>query len=113
MKLYIGNLPRDIGNDQLKELMTPFGEPDSVAVITDRDTGQSRGFGFVEFSDAAAGRAAMQELNGKEVGGRALVVNEARPKGGGGGGGGGGFRGGGGGGRGGGGGGGRGGGRRW
>lgn len=86
VKLYFGNLPRDIDNEQLQDLVRPFGEPDSAAVIMDRDTGQSRGFAFVEWSNSGEARAAMQALNGKEVGGRTLVVNEARPNKGGGGG---------------------------
>lgn len=86
MKLYVGNLPWDIDNNKLSELVRPFGEPETANVITDRDTGQSRGFGFVEFNDDAAARAVIDGLNGKEVGGRSLVVNEARPSKGGGGG---------------------------
>ncbi len=80
MKLYVGNLSYDITDEQLRDLFTPFGEPDSARVITDRDSGRSKGFGFVEFSDDSQARAAMSALNGKEVGGRALTVNEARPR---------------------------------
>jgi RNA recognition motif-containing protein len=79
MKLFVGNLPRSTTDDQLRQLFAPFGTPDSVKVITDRDTGQSKGFGFVEFADAEQAKAAMS-LNGKDFGGRALTVNEARPK---------------------------------
>ena len=80
MKLYVGNLSYDTNEAELRELFTPFGEPDSAKVITDRDTGRSKGFGFVEFSDNAQATAAMSALNGKEVNGRALTVNEARPR---------------------------------
>jgi RNA recognition motif-containing protein len=80
MKLYVGNFPHDMTEDALRELFTPFGTPDSVTVITDRMTGQAKGFGFVEFSDNSQAKAAMSALNKKEVGGRPLTVNEARPK---------------------------------
>jgi cold-inducible RNA-binding protein len=79
MRLFVGNLPHSTTDEQLRELFVPFGTPESVKVITDRDTGQSKGFGFVEFGDAEEARRAMS-LNGKEVGGRALTVNEARPR---------------------------------
>jgi RNA recognition motif-containing protein len=79
MKLFVGNLPRSTTDDQLRDLFLPFGTPDSAKVITDRDTGQSKGFGFVEFGNAEEAKKAMS-LNGKDVGGRALTVNEARPK---------------------------------
>ena len=80
MKLYVGNLSYDTNEAELRELFTPYGEPDSAKVITDRDTGRSKGFGFVEFADNAQATAAMSALNGKEVNGRALTVNEARPR---------------------------------
>jgi cold-inducible RNA-binding protein len=80
MKLYVGNLSYETNEAELRELFTPFGEPDSAKVITDRDTGRSKGFGFVEFSDNAQATAAMNALNGKEINGRALTVNEARPR---------------------------------
>ena len=123
VKLYVGNLPFSISENDLTELFSASGQVDSAQIVTDRETGRSRGFGFVEMGDSDAATAAISQFNGHEVDGRGLVVNEARPKesrggfGGGGGGGrsGGGF--GGGGGRGGGGGGGRGGGEdrgnRW
>ena len=88
MKLYVGNLPYNISDDQLSSMFAKFGTPDSARVITDRDTGQSKGFGFVEFNDDALAKEALS-LNGTEFGGRALKVNEARPKNEGGGGGGG------------------------
>ena len=80
MKLYVGNLSYDTDDAGLRELFVPFGEPDSAKVITDRDTGRSKGFGFVEFSNNAEATAAINALNGKEVNGRALTVNEARPR---------------------------------
>ena len=86
MKLYVGNLPYNTSEDDLRNLFSPFGNVDSVAVITDRDTGRSKGFGFVEFGDDNEARNAIQGLSGQEFGGRALTVNEARPKTGGGGG---------------------------
>jgi cold-inducible RNA-binding protein len=89
MKLYVGNLPYNTSEDDLRKLFSQYGTVDSVAVITDRDTGRSKGFGFVEFPDEAEARNAISGLSGQEFGGRALTVNEARPKTGGGGGGGG------------------------
>jgi cold-inducible RNA-binding protein len=79
MKLYVGNLPYNISDDQLQAIFAKFGTPDSARVITDRDTGQSKGFGFVEFSNDEMAREALA-LNGTEFGGRSLKVNEARPK---------------------------------
>jgi RNA recognition motif-containing protein len=115
-KIYVGNLPFSATEDQVRALFAEHGTVESVALPSDRETGRPRGFGFVEMSQADASRA-IQAVNGKELDGRALRVNEAqdKPRGGGGGGGGrGGYGGGGGGGRGGyGGGGGGGGGGRW
>ena len=79
MKLYVGNLPYNISDDQLQAIFAKFGTPDSARVITDRDTGQSKGFGFVEFSNDEQAREALS-LNGTDFGGRSLKVNEARPK---------------------------------
>jgi len=79
MKLYVGNLGYNISDDQLREVFARFGTPDSARVITDRDSGQSKGFGFVEFSDAEQAKAALS-LNGTDLGGRTLTVNEARPR---------------------------------
>src|SRR5689334_14579685 len=96
-KLYVGNLSYDISDNELKELFAPHGNVRSAQVIADRDTGRSKGFGFVEMGSDQEAQNAITALNGKEVGGRALTVNEARPReerGGGGGGGGGGGRGG-------------------
>ena len=80
MKLYVGNLSSDINDQKLRELFAPFGEPSSAEVVKDRDSGASRGFGFVEMSNAEEAKKAMAELNGSQQGGRALIVNEARPK---------------------------------
>lgn len=106
MKLYVGNLSFDTTEAELRDLFAEHGEVTSAALVMDRDTGRPRGFGFVEFADPASGKAAIEALNGQNVGGRDLTVNEARPReprsggfGGGGGGGRGGFGGGGGGGR--------------
>lgn len=88
MKLYVGNLPYQTSEEDLRNLFSQYGNVESVAVITDRETGRSKGFGFVEFGDDGEARNAIQALSGQEFGGRALTVNEARPKTGGGGGGG-------------------------
>jgi RNA recognition motif-containing protein len=92
-KLYVGNLPWSTTEEELRQMFTEMGAVESVALITDRETGRSRGFGFVELDDEGAQKA-ISELNGKDMGGRALRVNEAQDKprrsGGGGGGGGGG-----------------------
>jgi len=100
--IYVGNLDFGATEEQIQELFEQYGTVDRVTLIRDRDTGQPRGFGFVEMADATEGDKAITELNGTTVGGRAITVNEARPRaerGGGGGGGRGGFGGGGGGGR--------------
>lgn len=79
MKLYVGNLPWSTTDSDLSEMFGEFGSVDSASVITDRETGRSRGFAFVEM-DNDSGKRAMEELNGREVGGRALKVNEANEK---------------------------------
>ena len=79
MKLYVGNLHWSTGEAELEEMFAGIGEVRSANVITDRDTGRSRGFGFVEMSDDDAKRA-IEELNGNEVDGRAIRVNEAEEK---------------------------------
>ncbi len=76
-KLYVGNLSFNTTEDELRDLFGQYGPTDSVAVITDRETGRSRGFGFVEFADANGADAAMSALDGKDFGGRNLRVNEA------------------------------------
>lgn len=78
-KLYVGNLPFSVNDVELREIFSEHGEVQSAQVIMDRETGRSRGFGFVEM-DAAGASAAIENLNGKDVGGRPLVVNEARPR---------------------------------
>ena len=79
-KLYVGNLSYDIDDSGLQALLTPFGTVVSAQVIMDRDTGRAKGFGFVEMGTDEEAAAAIAGLNGKEVQGRALNVNEARPK---------------------------------
>ena len=79
MKLYVGNLPWSTGEEELKEMFAAIGAVSSANVITDRDTGRSRGFGFVEMSNDDAKRA-IEELNGNEVDGRTIKVNEAEEK---------------------------------
>src|SRR5712691_4356001 len=96
-KLYVGNLAYSVTDSALEQLFAAHGTVQSAQVIMDRDTGRSKGFGFVEMNSDAEAQAAITALNGKEVDGRALTVNEARPKEGGGGGGRGGYGGGGGG----------------
>ena len=80
MKLYVGNLSFNTGENDLHDLFAQFGTVDSCRIITDRDTGRSRGFGFVEFSSDAEARAAIEQMNGKQIDGRALTVNEAKPQ---------------------------------
>src|SRR5512146_2119682 len=79
-KLYVGNLSYDVDSSALQELFTPHGTVESAQVISDRDTGRSKGFGFVEMSSDAEAQAAIAALNGQEHNGRALTVNEAKPK---------------------------------
>ena len=81
MKVYVGNLASDINDAQFKDLVAPFGTPETVNLIKDRVTGASRGFGFVEFQNDEHAKAAIAGLNGKEIGGRVLKVNESQPKG--------------------------------
>ncbi len=89
MKIYVGNLSFDTTEDSLRELFGQHGDVDEVAIISDRDTGRSRGFGFVTMPNSSQAQAAMSALNGTECDGRTLNVNEARAKTGAGGGGGG------------------------
>ena len=77
MKLYVGNLSYSTTEDDLRQLFGAYGTPDSVSVISDRGTGRSKGFGFVEFSKDEEAKAAMAALNGKEIDGRALTVEVA------------------------------------
>ena len=80
MNLYVGNLSYQLHEDQLTKAFEEYGEVTSVRLITDRETGRPRGFGFVEMADQASGQSAIDGLNDKELDGRRLVVNEARPK---------------------------------
>ncbi len=80
MKLYVGNLSFDTSETRLRELFTPHGELASATLVMDRDTGKPRGFGFVEFKSAESGAAAIAALNGQNVDGRDLTVNEAKPR---------------------------------
>lgn len=79
MKLYVGNLPFSTSSEDLSRLFAAHGAVESAEVVTDRDTGRSRGFGFVEMSDED-GRRAIEELDGNDMDGRRLTVNEARPR---------------------------------
>jgi RNA recognition motif-containing protein len=79
-KLYVGNLPYTVGDSELQRLFEPHGAVQSAQVIMDRDTGRSKGFGFVEMGSDQEAQAAIAALNGSEVDGRSLTVNEARPK---------------------------------
>ena len=78
--LYVGNLSYSVRDDELNQLFAQFGKVDSARVIMDRDTGRSKGFGFVEMPDDAEAQAAIDGLNGKENNGRTLTVNEAKPR---------------------------------
>ncbi len=80
MKLYVGNLAFQTNSQQLQELFAQAGTVESASVVEDRDTGRSRGFGFVEMSSKEEGEAAIAQFNGKEVNGRNLNVNEAKPR---------------------------------
>lgn len=80
MKIYVGNLSYDTHDQDLQELFAKFGPVESCTILTDRETGRSRGFGFVEMSDATAAGNAIQDLDGTELHGRNLKINEARPR---------------------------------
>jgi cold-inducible RNA-binding protein len=80
MKLYVGNLSFSTDDQELNTLFSQAGTVETARVVTDRDTGRSRGFGFVEMSNRTEGEAAISQLNGMEVSGRALKVNEAKPQ---------------------------------
>ena len=80
MKLYVGNLSFETSESELKDLFTPFGEVESVKIITDRYSGAPKGFGFVEMSTRAEGEKAINELNGKMLRNREIIVNRARPQ---------------------------------
>ena len=80
VKLYVGNLPFSVSDQDLVDLFSQAGQVDSASIVTDRETGRSRGFGFVEVESAEVATASIDQFNGFEMDGRALVVNEARPK---------------------------------
>ncbi len=78
-KIYVGNLPFSATQESLSEMFSQFGNVSSTKIITDRDTGRSKGFGFVEMTDASEADAAIEKLHGSDMGGRNLTVNEAKP----------------------------------
>jgi RNA recognition motif-containing protein len=80
MKLYVGNLAFQTSSDDLQQLFAQAGTVESASVVEDRDTGRSRGFGFVEMSSKEEGEAAISKFNGTELSGRSLTVNEAKPR---------------------------------
>ena len=80
MNIYVGNLPYSTDRDQLREIFSAYGEVTAARIVNDRESGRSKGFGFVEMADDAAARQAIEALNGNEIGGRKAVVNEARPR---------------------------------
>jgi cold-inducible RNA-binding protein len=80
MKIYVGNFSFNLTESELRSMFEPYGSIESASIATDRDTGRSRGFGFVSMSNDDEAAKAMAELNGKDSGGRALTVNEARPQ---------------------------------
>ena len=80
MNIYVGNLSYETNEDDVRQVFDPFGQISSVRVINDRDTGRSKGFGFVEMPNDAEAQSAISGLNGKELLGRAINVNEARPR---------------------------------
>jgi RNA recognition motif-containing protein len=80
MNIYVGNLPHSTTEDELREAFEAFGSVSTVAVMKDKFSGQPRGFGFVEMPTKVEAKAAIEQLNGRELGGRPLTVNEARPR---------------------------------
>lgn len=78
--IFVGNLDFNTAEDELRKLFEAYGQVDRITILTDRDTGRSRGFGFVEMANAEEGDKAIAALNGTQIGGRTLNVNEARPK---------------------------------
>jgi RNA recognition motif-containing protein len=80
MNIYVGNLSYDLGEEDLKKAFEEFGQVESAKIITDTYSGRSKGFGFVEMSDEAQAQSAIDGLNGKDLKGRALNVNQARPR---------------------------------
>jgi len=80
VNIFVGNLAYTATEDDLRQLFEPYGVVDKIQIITDRDTGRAKGFGFIEMPDSQAAKAAIQELQGHELAGRALTVNEAKPR---------------------------------
>jgi cold-inducible RNA-binding protein len=80
VNIYVSNIAYTATDHDLRQLFEPYGAVDTINIITDRDTGQSRGFGFVEMPDSTAAKAAIQGLQSKELAGRTLTVNEAKPR---------------------------------
>jgi len=78
--IFVGNLSFNTSEEELRQIFEPYGQVDRVSILTDRDTGRSRGFGFVEMANSEEGEKAIAGLNGSQVGGRTINVNEARPK---------------------------------
>jgi RNA recognition motif-containing protein len=80
MNIYVGNLPYKLTDEELHAAFAPFGEVTSAKVIIDRDTGRSKGFGFVEMPDSSQAETAIEQMDGRDMGGRNLKVNEAKPR---------------------------------
>jgi RNA recognition motif-containing protein len=80
MNIYVGNLSYGMTEDELRDAFSAYGDVSSVKILMDRETGRSRGFAFVEMPNQSEGEAAIAQLNGKDLGGRTLRVNEARPR---------------------------------
>ena len=80
MNIFVGNLAYSATEDDLRQLFEPYGVVDKIQIITDRDTGRAKGFGFIEMPDSQAAKAAIQGLQEHELAGRALTVNEAKPR---------------------------------
>ncbi len=80
LNIYVGNLPYSVNEDELRNLFSEFGEVSSAHVISDRDTGRSKGFGFVEMDNSEDGQKAIEALDGSDLGGRNIRVNEAKPR---------------------------------
>ena len=80
MNIYVGNLPYGINRDQLRDVFAAYGEVAAARIVTDRETGRSKGFGFVDMPNDEEAKNAIEALNGNDIGGRKAVVNEARPR---------------------------------
>jgi len=80
MRIYVGNIPYSMTEQELRDLFTPFGAIQDATIISDRASGESKGFGFVEMPERREAQAAINDLNGQSINGRSIVVNEARPR---------------------------------